>query len=462
MMAVNQGGGESRWRLRRLMAPAAIGLLVAVGVLASRDNAPEEDENAVVAVAEPDPALSFAPAPVLSVSLADVRAAELAAEIAAAEAARVYRQVQVSRGDTFIGTLTKAGVDSREAHAILTALSGHFNPRRLQISQAIDLTFVANEQGQEVLTELSFENGFARRLNARRDEGGWIGERVDIPLTLSTERAGGVIADSLYLSARRQDLSPALIADLIRIFSYDVDFQREIREGDSFEVYFERHTSEDGERARTGDILFARLTLRGKPIAVYRFDPGDGEVDYFHEDGNSVRRALLRTPVDGARLSSGFGSRRHPILGYTRMHRGTDFAAPTGTPIMAAGDGVVERASAYGSYGNYVRIRHNSTYTTVYAHLSRYGRGIRAGTRVRQGQIIGYVGATGAATGPHLHYEVLVDGTHVNPLSVNLPTGRKLEGPQLTAFRTHRTELDQEIAATPLPYEVAVALEGRD
>jgi len=183
--------------------------------------------------------------------------------------------------------------------------------------------------------------------------------------------------------------------------------------------------------------------LRDHRIEVYRFTPSDGRTDYFKPNGESIRRALLRTPIDGARISSGFGMRKHPILGYSRMHKGIDFAAPTGTPIFAAGDGVITQIGRNGGYGNYIRIRHNSRYSTAYAHISRFAKGIRKGSRVRQGQVIAYVGSTGRSTGPHLHYEVLVEGKQTNPRSIKLPTGQILEGEDLKAFQAAKTEIDR-------------------
>ena len=194
--------------------------------------------------------------------------------------------------------------------------------------------------------------------------------------------------------------------------------------------------------AMAGDIVYAAMTLSGKRMELYRFTPKSGNTDYLDPKGDSVRKTLMRTPIDGARLSSGYGMRKHPILGYTKMHRGVDFAAPRGTPIYAAGDGTVEVAGRKGAYGKYVRIRHNSTYKTAYAHMSRYGKGIKKGKRVKQGQIIGYVGSTGRSTGPHLHYEILVNGRQINPRRVKLPSGEKLKGQDLEAFAQARAEID--------------------
>ena len=280
---------------------------------------------------------------------------------------------------------------------------------------------------------------------------------VDVTHALDREpvRATGTIDDSLFLAAERGGVPARIIMDAIRIFSWDVDFQREIRPGDSFELLFERLRDDDGEAVMVGEIIYASLTLSGKSLRLYRHQLDDGSTDYFDEKGHSVRKALLRTPVDGARLSSGFGRRRHPILGYTKMHRGLDFAAPSGTPIMAAGDGVVETAGTNGAYGKYIRIRHNSTYKTAYAHLESYARGIRSGTRVEQGQTIGFVGTTGRSTGPHLHYEVLTDGRQTNPRNIKLPTGQILENKALARFVERRLEIDGLLETTPAETQAA-------
>lgn len=369
----------------------------------------------------------------------------------------VARTVAIRRGDTLMEALLRAGAERRDAYQAITAMSPHFDPRKLQIGQELDLTFLETADHAPELIALSLEEAIDRQVSVTRGEGEtWLGRVEDKPLQRMTMRAAGRIDSSLFLAADRQNVPPQVIVEMIRIFSFDVDFQRDIRAGDSFEIYFERFATPDGKRVREGEILFAELTMSGKSVALYRYQiPGTDKVDYFHEDGSSARRILMKTPVDGARLSSTFGARRHPILGYTRMHKGLDFAAPRGTPIMAAGDGVVERADWYGGYGRYIRIRHNGTYKTAYAHLNAFARGIRAGARVRQGQVIGYIGTTGRSTGPHLHYEVLMEGKQVNPFTLKLPTGQTLKGDALVAFSTYRGALETEIAAIPLPYDVA-------
>ena len=240
---------------------------------------------------------------------------------------------------------------------------------------------------------------------------------------------------------------------LIRMFSWDVDFQRDIRHGDHFETLYEEVTLEKDESQVKGELVYAGLTLRGKLIDAYLFSPDGGLKTYYDSEGRSLRKFLLRTPIDGARLSSHFGKRRHPVLGYTKMHKGTDFAAPRGTPIYAGGSGRIDKAERFGGYGNYVRIRHSDAWSTAYAHMHNFAKGIRPGVRVRQGQIIGYVGSTGRSTGNHLHYEVLQNGTQVNPMTMKQPALASLSGADLEAFQKERDRIDalrEQFAEQPL------------
>ena len=226
---------------------------------------------------------------------------------------------------------------------------------------------------------------------------------------------------------------------------------------DALEVLFTRSFDEDGKPVREGDVMFADLTVAGKSQKLWRYTPKDGTWDYFDEHGQSMKKFLMRTPIDGARLSSTFGMRKHPILGYSKLHSGVDFAAPRGTPIYAAGDGVITRANRFSSYGNYISIRHANGYETAYAHLNGFARGIKSGTRVRQGQVIGYVGTTGRSTGPHLHYEVHVHGKKVNPMKIKVPTGQKLAAADLKDFNAARARINAQIASAPLVTPVETA-----
>ena len=234
-----------------------------------------------------------------------------------------------------------------------------------------------------------------------------------------------------------------------------MDFQRDIQRGDHFELLFEIFYNKRGEIAKYGEIQFAKLRVRETELPLYRFVMFDSNADYFNRDGHSVRKALMKTPIDGARLTSRFGRRKHPILGYRKMHRGIDFGAPRGTPVMAAGNGIVEVAGWNGHYGRYLRIRHNSRYKTAYAHLSKFRRGVRKGKRVLQGQVIAYVGSTGRSTGPHLHYEILVNNKRINPLRLKLPSGKKLKGSELIQFLRVRDQASQNYAGSPVMTRLA-------
>lgn len=357
----------------------------------------------------------------------------------------------LGRGEALVDKLVSTGVSSRQVYRAIDAIGEKIDLRKMQIGQEIELvkeTPLYNGEKTRLLS-LAIRSEFDTMVRASvQDNGSFEAKNDEIPTLLISMYNQGEIDDSLFLAAERAGVPAEIIVSLIRAYSFEVDFQREIRPGDLFEVYYQRRLTKDGNEIENGDIQYARLVLRGKPMPYYRFTPSDdGRTDFFSVEGESARRALMKTPLDVAVMTSNYGSRRHPVLGYTRMHAGVDFRAPTGTPIMAAGDGVIERSSRYGSYGNYVRIRHNSTYSTAYAHLSRYGRGVRQGARVSQGQIIGYSGATGRVTAAHLHYEVLVDGEQINPMRLNLPTGRKLEGSELELFSNLQAEIDQEVAA---------------
>lgn len=392
--------------------------------------------------------------------------------IEAGEARTTQATLQVERGDTLMGLLIGAGAERGEAYEAIEALSDVFSPRKLRVGQEIAVTLgtperAANRTNAELIpaaaTETARDGGrpglpllsLRLRPSVEQDievvrasgDATFVARTIDRQLESQPRYAEGVIESSLFAAAIAADVPQDVLVDAMRTFSFDVDFQRDIQKGDSFRLLFDGFRDETGAFVKSGDILFAELVLSGKPLRLYLHTPASGVTDYFNEDGQSVRKTLLRTPVDGARLSSGFGMRRHPVLGYNKMHKGLDFAAPTGTPIYAAGDGVVERASRWGAYGHYIRIRHNSTYKTAYAHLSKYGKGIRAGARVKQGQVIGYVGSTGRSTGPHLHYEVLVDGQQVNPRSIKLPSGEVLKGDELAAFQAERKRIGSLIAS---------------
>lgn len=364
----------------------------------------------------------------------------------------------VMPGDTLGQILDRNEVSRADAQDAISALRSVFDPRRLTPGQSVTLSLVADEDGPATLARLMIEAEPGRRsIVARQENGKFSADEEHDPISVETMTYSGTIQSSLFAAGERAGMSPGALQQLIRLFSYDVDFQRDIQKGDSFEVMVDRRRLPDGTTVGDGEIDYAALTLSGTTLRLYRFEDRSGFVDYYNEKGQSVRKALLRTPVDGARISSGFGMRNHPVLGFSKMHKGVDFATPIGTPVFAAGDGVVEQAGEWSSYGNYLRIRHTGTHATAYGHLSGYAKGIRAGMRVRQGQIVAYSGNTGRSTGPHLHYEVLVSGAQVNPLSIKMPSGRALAGEELRQFGKLRDGMARNYAALSGNRKVAEA-----
>lgn len=338
------------------------------------------------------------------------------------------RVVRLAWGDTLIGLLMEAAVPAAEAHDAMSALRTVYDPRSVQAGAEVVLRY--NEKGE--FNGFEFEPTADRSVRVERNGDAFKAANIVRPLSHNVMAASIQIDGSLYESGIKAGIPASAMADLVKVLSYNVDFQRDIKAGDSFKVLYEVMRNPEGQLVRTGQILFAEVNLQGRVIPVYRYRFSNGDVQYYDAAGNSVRKSLLRTPVNATRISSGFGMRVHPVLGYSRMHKGVDFAAPTGTPIYASGDGVVVERGIKNGYGNYIRIRHNGTIQTAYGHMSRFNPSVTRGSRVRQGQIIGYVGMTGRATGPHLHYEVLINNEQVNPLRVaNMNMGEPLKGPNL-------------------------------
>ena len=385
---------------------------------------------------------------------APVQQHEDSSEQATPSKAPAYQvRVRVGRGDTMSAILDRAGVVRQDANRAIQALKKVFNPTRIRQGQEINISFQADAEALSDTSTakageflgLSLLPDFRHRAVVTRDgAGSFSASREKRVLMSEPIRATNTISHSLYMAGSKVQVPNSVLAELIRLYSWDVDFQRDIRSGDGFELMYERFSDANGKPVHNGDVIFATLELSGKRHVIYRHTLADGSVDYFDEKGQSARKALMRTPIDGARLSSGFGKRRHPVLGYTKMHKGLDFAAPRGTPIYAAGNGTVEHAGRNGAYGKYVRIRHNADYSTAYAHMKSIKT--RKGRRVKQGQVIGYVGTTGRSTGPHLHYEILRNKRQVNPFRVKMPSGRKLKGRELAAFQTARNAIRRQYA----------------
>jgi murein DD-endopeptidase MepM/ murein hydrolase activator NlpD len=383
--------------------------------------------------------------------------ADLAASLASAAVDRedlppppgaiTARRVKVKPGDTLAEILTQNRVPKGDAQAALSALTKIYNVRNIKPGQEVEIAFVNFNTEAGGSTGTSFDRvtihpSVSTEIHVRRDDdGGFTAEQMEKTVERRLHAVSGAIEDSLYVSAIKLGVTPNVLMDMIRLMSWDVDFQRDLHLGDRFELMYERFYTDTGKFVRTGDVLFANLILNGKSHPLYRYVPKGAQPDYYDSTGANARKALLKTPIDGAKVSSNFGSRKHPILGYTIMHRGVDFAAPTGTPIFAAGDGMVEVRERENGYGNYVRIRHNAEFATAYGHMSRFAPRIARGSRVQQGQVIGYVGSTGMATGPHLHFEVLVKNQQVNPMTVKMPVGSKLAGADLERFIQQRARV---------------------
>ncbi len=360
--------------------------------------------------------------------------------------APVQRVLQFRKGQSLAALLTGAGVHARDAHDAAAELAKIIDLQRLQIGEKVTIMLAGGRHavavgalsGLHIKREDHSEVGVGRLVDGRFQF-----FKREPRLTRDQISIRGEITSSLHADGVRLGAPAAVMLKVFRLFSYSLDLQRDIHPGDRFELVFDSYSGTDGLVVDHGDIHYAALRTGDRDMQFYRFEAVPGRFDYFDAEGKGVRRALLTTPVDSVRITSGFGNRRHPILGYNKMHRGVDFGAPTGSLIRAAGDGTVVAKGRKGAYGHYIRIRHKAGYQTAYAHLSRYARGLKKGKKVKQGEVIGYVGSTGRSTGPHLHYEVLVNGKQVNPLKLKLPSSENLEGEALARFQTRREEIDR-------------------
>ncbi|HEX2526422.1 MAG TPA: peptidoglycan DD-metalloendopeptidase family protein [Geminicoccus sp.] len=367
------------------------------------------------------------------------------------------QDMEVEKGDTLIDIMLRAGALEVDAHAAIASLKGVYDPRDLRAGAQISIEVDATADGEiPPLKAITIPVAFAQELKVvRNPDGSFAAEKVQLELAREDVLAAGTITGSLYDSARATGMPAETIMRIVKLLSWDVDFQRDLQDGDVFEVLYDRLSTPDGSASRYDDVSFARLVTGGRDIALYRFDHKDGSRGWFDKDGHSIRKSLLRTPIDGARLSSRFGMRRHPVLGYSRMHKGVDFAASTGTPIYAAGDGVIEIRSRHQGYGNYVRIKHSGGYATAYGHMHRFAKQLKVGSKVKQGEVVGYVGSTGLSTGPHLHYEILQDGVQINPLSVKQAFAEELAGSELARFKAQRARVDALRMELAAPEQVA-------
>ena len=353
-----------------------------------------------------------------------------------------YKKIKhkIKSGETFDKILEKYKIEKKEITKIKNALKKKINLNKLNTKQIIQFSL---DKTNNKISEFYFQISNTQKIYLKRNikEDKFNREILSINLEKQIIYKEDIILESLYKGATNQNIPANTIIEFAGIYGFQVDFQRDIRKGDKFQIMYEIYLNEKKEIVETGEILYANLRLSGLDNNLYYFDI-KGSEGHYDKNGKSVKKALMKTPINGARLSSPFGMRKHPIDGYNKMHRGTDFAAPMGTPIMASGDGVVKKAGWCGGGGNCIKIKHNSTYQTVYAHMSKFARGIKTGVRVKQGQTIGYVGSTGKSTGPHLHYEVIVNGKKVNSQKLKLPSGKILKGKERKIFETNKIKLD--------------------
>ncbi len=363
---------------------------------------------------------------------------------------KLHPEFIINDGDTLGSLLDEANINNTDSIALVDALSKKFNPRKLNIGTVITLNFDENATVAPILNSMIVSISSSKKIEVSRNTNGdFTAYEVVVPLVRQVVHKSSVIKNSFIATATELSIPSNAIMGMIRAFSYDVDFQRDIKRGDKLEVVMDKFYTEDGKLSHTGNILYSSLILGDKKISVYQFIHPDGEVAYYNEKGESIKKEFLRTPVNAAKISSKFGMRQHPVSGYTKMHKGIDFAAPVGTPILAAGSGVVEAATRFGGYGKYIRIKHNNTYSTVYGHASRFAKGIKVGSKVVQGQVIAYVGTTGVTTGPHLHYEVLESGKQINPLKFKFASNSaKLTGKALESFKENKKKIDKHLASS--------------
>ena len=341
----------------------------------------------------------------------------------------VQKKIKILKGDTFVSILENLNFEQKNIYEIINKIENTFDLKRIKTGEIITV----------------FENDFGeiKKIEFFKDTETIISVDLDKEINLNirqleketfVESREYTIIDSLYSDGIKNGVSPDILVKIIRLFSFDLDFQRDIRVDTVVSVSYEFDMISESNKLEFKDIKYASIKIDGKQIEYFKFITDDGNVDYFNREGKNVKKSILKTPLDGARISSNYGMRKHPISGFNKMHKGVDFAAPSGTPIYAGGNGVIEYVGRNGGYGKYIRIRHNNEYKTAYAHLSNYKKGISKGVRVNQGDIIGYVGSTGNSTGPHLHYEIIYQNKHINPLKLKLPSGKVLQGNELSKF----------------------------
>ncbi|MDR3424056.1 MAG: M23 family metallopeptidase [Alphaproteobacteria bacterium] len=359
----------------------------------------------------------------------------------------VTREAEIDQGQNFSDMLSDAGVNDADAAAAMNALSRVYALNKLKAGQPVTLNFNRTPRA-ETFTGAVFQPEDTREITiARLADGSFAANTKIIPIIRERVAARGTIRNSVFEAGERAGVPHAVMAAMIHVYAHDVDFQRDIHPGDSFEILYDQPKTVKGKPVGEGSIIYAAMHIGDEVKPIYRVTFSDKTVDYFDASGHSTRRAILRTPVATVHITSGFGMRIHPILGYSKMHKGVDFGAPIGTPIFAAGSGTIEEIGFKNGFGRYIKIRHSARLETGYGHMSRFNPHLYRGAHVNQGEVIAYVGMSGRATGPHLHFEVDKDGVQVNPLSVKMPVGRVLEGAQLAQFKSGQTHIRKEFSA---------------
>ncbi len=356
------------------------------------------------------------------------------------------KTLKLEYGDSLGPLLQENGFEPSEAYAITQSFSSVYDPRYLRVGQSFNLYYEGDD-----FAHLTYKPSLEKTVYVtRQTDGSFTSRDIEAEFKMETVSLKATIENSIYMDAVELGAPDKVIIQFANIYEYSVDFQRDIQPGDEFEMFFEVARDNHGNIVKAGDLLYTSFSPRGKKMDYYLFTDSQDRENFYDADGKTAKRKLRATPINGARISSSYGHRRHPIQGYRKMHSGVDFAAPTGTPIMAAGNGTIEVAGRNGGYGNYIRIRHTDGYKTAYAHLSKFRRGIRPGVYVTQDQIIGYVGSTGMSTGPHLHYEVHLNGKKINPRRLSQLSGKPLSDAEMPAFNERRIEIDALRAVAPV------------
>ena len=358
----------------------------------------------------------------------------------------LVQKYYLQEGETFTGALKQADLQDDEINDVVNIISKKIDLRKLKVGTLIE-TYTKSINDKKIINEIIIYPDIEKKIYVKKVNNKFVAGEDKKKLFSKLKLYEVEIHNSIYESLKKIDTPDEIIMEFVQLYSFDIDFQRDIRKGNKIKIFFEIYTDSQNNYIKSGNINFSEIILNDESYELYRFQSeGDEFVEYFNSDGKSATKALMKTPINGARLSSGFGMRKHPILGYNKKHQGVDFAAPTGTPIMAAGTGHIEFVGNNGGAGKYIRIKHLNGYKTSYSHLSKYASGIQKNIKVRQGQVIGYVGNTGMSTGPHLHYEVIFNGKRINPMKMKLPSGKQLKDKNLEIFLAEKERINAEVS----------------